>query len=143
MVKILITMGGIMKAVILAGGYGTRLMEETEARPKPMVEIGGMPILWHIMKIYSANGVDDFVIPLGYKGHLIKEFFANYHVRANDITFDYSKGDVSTHSDSTGTWKVTLVDTGLDTMTGGRLKRLARYLSGAPFCMTYGDGVAQ
>jgi glucose-1-phosphate cytidylyltransferase len=132
-----------MKAVILAGGYGTRLMEETEARPKPMVEIGGLPILWHIMKIYSAYNIVEFVIPLGYKGHMIKDFFANYHLRTNNVTFNYSNGSVSIDSGSTEGWKVTLVDTGLDTMTGGRLKRLAQYLGDAPFCMTYGDGVAK
>jgi glucose-1-phosphate cytidylyltransferase len=136
--------GGIVrKAVILAGGYGTRLMEETETRPKPMVEIGGRPILWHIMKLYSRNGIDEFVIALGHKGYMIKEFFANYRLHMSDVTFDYGRNDVSTHIGRAEAWKVTLVDTGLDTMTGGRLRRLARYIGDEPFCMTYGDGVAQ
>jgi glucose-1-phosphate cytidylyltransferase len=132
----------VRKAVILAGGFGTRLMEETEARPKPMVEIGGRPILWHIMKIYAAHGIDEFVIPLGYKGYMIKEFFANYRLHMSDVTYDYGRNDVSTHAGRAEAWKVTLVDTGLETMTGGRLKRLAPYLGDEPFCMTYGDGVA-
>lgn len=133
----------VRKAVILAGGFGTRLMEETEARPKPMVEIGGRPILWHIMKIYSAAGIDEFVLPLGYKGYMIKEFFANYRLHMSDVTFDYGRNDISTHVGRAEAWKVTLVDTGLNTMTGGRIKRLRDYLGDAPFCMTYGDGVAQ
>ncbi|WP_270934521.1 glucose-1-phosphate cytidylyltransferase [Falsiroseomonas oryzae] len=133
----------VRKAVILAGGYGTRLMEETEARPKPMVEIGGRPILWHIMKLYARSGIDEFVIPLGYKGYMIKEFFANYRLHTSDVTFDYGRNDVSTHAGRAEAWKVTLVDTGLETGTGGRLRRLARYLGDTPFCMTYGDGVAQ
>lgn len=133
----------VTKAVILAGGFGTRLMEETEARPKPMVEIGGRPILWHIMKIYSACGIREFVIPLGYKGTMIKEFFANYHLHMSDVTFDFSRNDVSTHDGRAEAWKVTLVDTGLHTMTGGRLARLRQHLGAAPFCMTYGDGVAR
>ena len=133
----------VRRAVILAGGYGTRLMEETETRPKPMVEIGGRPILWHIMKLYSQNGIDEFVIPLGYKGYMIKEFFANYRLHMSDVTFDYGRNDISTHVGRAEAWKVTLVDTGLETMTGGRLKRLAPYLGNEPFCMTYGDGVAQ
>jgi glucose-1-phosphate cytidylyltransferase len=133
----------VRRAVILAGGYGTRLMEETETRPKPMVEIGGRPILWHIMKLYSQSGIDEFVIPLGYKGYMIKEFFANYRLHMSDVTFDYGRNDVSTHVGRAEAWKVTLVDTGLETMTGGRLKRLAPYLGNEPFCMTYGDGVAQ
>jgi glucose-1-phosphate cytidylyltransferase len=132
----------VTKAVILAGGFGTRLMEETEARPKPMVEIGGRPLLWHIMKIYSAHGINEFVIPLGYKGYMIKEFFANYRLHMSDVTFDYGRNDISTHVGRAEAWKVTLVDTGLETMTGGRLKRLAPYLGDGPFCMTYGDGVA-
>lgn len=132
-----------MQAVILCGGYGTRLMEETEARPKPMVEIGGSPILWHIMKIYSSHGITDFVIPLGYKGFMIKEFFANYSLHMSDMTFDYGRNEVATHAGRTEGWKVTLVDTGLETMTGGRLKRLRKYVGDMPFCMTYGDGVAQ
>ena len=135
--------GPVRKAVILAGGYGTRLMEETEARPKPMVEIGGRPILWHIMKIYSACGIDEFVIPLGYKGYMIKEFFANYRLHTSDVTFDYGKNDVNTHVGRAEAWKVTLVDTGLETMTGGRIRRLREHIGDAPFCMTYGDGVAQ
>ncbi len=133
----------VRKAVILAGGYGTRLMEETESRPKPMVEVGGRPILWHIMKLYSLNGIDEFVIPLGYKGAMIKEFFQNYSLHMSDVTFDYGRNDVATHVGRAEAWKVTLVDTGLETMTGGRLKRIAPYVSDAPFCMTYGDGVAQ
>ncbi len=136
-------MQSVRKAVILAGGYGTRLMEETEARPKPMVEIGGRPMLWHIMKIYAAAGISEFVIPLGYKGFMIKEFFANYRLHMSDVTFDFAANDVSTHIGRAEAWKVTLVDTGLDTMTGGRLKRLRDHIGDAPFCMTYGDGVAQ
>lgn len=133
----------VRKAVILAGGFGTRLMEETEARPKPMVEIGGRPILWHIMKLYSLNGIDEFVIALGYKGYMIKEFFSNYRLHMSDVTFDYGRNDVSTHVGRAESWKVTLVDTGAETMTGGRLKRLAPYVGDGPFCMTYGDGVAR
>jgi glucose-1-phosphate cytidylyltransferase len=133
----------VRKAVILAGGYGTRLMEETEARPKPMVEIGGRPILWHVMKIYSAHGIDEFVIPLGYKGYMIKEFFANYRLHMSDVTFDYGRNDTAWHIGRAEAWKVTLVDTGLETMTGGRLKRLRDYVGDAPFCMTYGDGLAK
>ncbi|WP_135466156.1 glucose-1-phosphate cytidylyltransferase [Crenalkalicoccus roseus] len=135
--------GKVRRAVILAGGYGTRLMEETEARPKPMVEIGGRPILWHIMKIYLANGISEFVIPLGYKGYMIKEFFANYRLHTSDVTFDYSRNEMLTHDRRAESWKVTLVDTGLTTMTGGRLRRLRDYLGDEPFCMTYGDGVAR
>ena len=136
-------MVAIRKAVILAGGFGTRLMEETDARPKPMVEVGGRPILWHIMKIYAAHGVEEFVIPVGYKGYMIKEFFANYRLHMSDVTFDYGRNDNWTHGGRAEAWKVTLVDTGLNTMTGGRLKRLSNYLDGAPFFMTYGDGVAR
>ena len=132
-----------MKAVILAGGYGTRLMEETGTRPKPMVEIGGGPILWHIMKIYYGHGVNEFVIPLGYKGIIIKEFFSNYSLYMSDMTFDYGRNHVFTHAGRAEAWKVTLVDTGRDTMTGGRVRRLRDHLSDGPFCMTYGDGVAQ
>jgi glucose-1-phosphate cytidylyltransferase len=131
----------VTKAVILAGGYGTRLMEETESRPKPMVEIGGQPILWHIMKIFHAHGIREFIIPLGYKGHLIKRYFVDYHLHNADITVDLSDGTVSMHKASAEPWKVTLVDTGLETMTGGRLLRLQKYLNGESFCMTYGDGV--
>jgi len=129
--------------VILAGGLGTRLMEETEARPKPMVEIGGRPILWHIMKIYSAQGINEFVIPLGYKGYMIKEFFQNYRLHTSDITFDYTRNETSTHGGRAEPWKVTLIDTGLETMTGGRLRRLRDHVGDAPFCMTYGDGLAR
>ncbi len=131
-----------MKAVILAGGLGSRLSEETTVRPKPMVEIGGKPILWHIMKIYSAHGVRDFVICLGYKGYVIKEFFANYHLHTCDISFDLSRGDMQVHRSATEPWKVTLVDTGEGTMTGGRLKRVLPYVEGEDFCFTYGDGLA-
>ena len=131
-----------MKVVILAGGYGTRISEETQNRPKPMVEIGGNPILWHIMKIYSHYGLNDFVICLGFKGYVIKEYFANYALHTSDVTFDLTNNQIITHERSTENWRVTLVDTGLETMTGGRLKRVARYLdSDEPFCMTYGDGV--
>jgi len=131
-----------MKVVILAGGYGTRISEETQNRPKPMVEIGGHPILWHIMKIYSHYGLNDFVICLGFKGYVIKEYFANYALHTSDVTFDLTNNQIITHKRSTENWRVTLVDTGLETMTGGRLKRVARYLDPEePFCMTYGDGV--
>jgi glucose-1-phosphate cytidylyltransferase len=131
-----------MKAVILAGGLGSRLSEETTIRPKPMVEIGGKPILWHIMKIYAAHGVEDFVICLGYKGYVIKEFFANYHLHTCDVSFDLRHGDVQIHRSSTEPWKVTLVDTGEDTMTGGRLRRVLPYVGDDAFCFTYGDGLA-
>ena len=131
-----------MKAVILAGGLGSRLSEETTVRPKPMVEIGGRPILWHIMKIFSAHGVEEFVICLGYKGYLIKEFFANYHLHTCDVSFDLCHGGIEVHRSSTEPWKVTLVDTGEGTMTGGRLKRVLPYVRGEDFCFTYGDGLA-
>lgn len=131
-----------MKVVILAGGYGTRLSEETELKPKPMVEIGGKPILWHIMKIYSAHGLNDFVICLGYKGYLIKEYFANYYLHNSDVSFDLSNNQMQVHHNSAEPWKVTLVDTGENTMTGGRLKRVARHIDDQDFCMTYGDGVS-
>ncbi len=131
-----------MKAVILAGGLGSRLSEETAARPKPMVEIGGKPILWHIMKIYAAHGIEDFVICLGYKGYMIKEFFANYQLHTCDVSFDLSQGQVEIHRSGTEPWKVTLVDTGEGTMTGGRLKRVLPYVGGEDFCFTYGDGLA-
>lgn len=132
-----------MKAVILAGGLGTRLSEETSLRPKPMVEIGGKPILWHIMKIYSAHGVNDFVICLGYKGYVIKEYFANYFLHMSDVTFDMAKNQMEVHHRHAEPWRVTLVDTGENTLTGGRLKRVAEYLpNDEPFCFTYGDGVA-
>jgi glucose-1-phosphate cytidylyltransferase len=131
-----------MKVVILAGGYGTRISEETQNRPKPMVEIGGKPILWHIMKIYSHYGLNDFVICLGFKGYIIKEYFANYALHTSDVTFDLTNNQIITHERNTESWRVTLVDTGVETMTGGRLKRVARYLDkDEPFCMTYGDGV--
>ncbi len=132
-----------MKAVILAGGLGTRLNEETILRPKPMVEIGGRPILWHILKIYSQHGINDFVICLGYKGYMIKEFFANYFLHTADVTFHMRENRMQVHGHTTEPWRVTLVDTGETTMTGGRLKRIASYLAGDDnFCMTYGDGVA-
>jgi glucose-1-phosphate cytidylyltransferase len=131
-----------MKAVILAGGLGTRLSEETSTRPKPMIEIGGMPILWHIMKIYSAHGIDDFIICLGYKGYVIKEFFANYFLHMSDVTFDMRDNTSVVHSAKAEPWRVTLVDTGADTMIGGRIKRILPYVQEDPaFCLTYGDGV--
>lgn len=131
-----------MKVVILAGGKGTRLTEETVARPKPMVEIGGRPILWHIMKSYSVAGFNDFVICLGYKGYFIKEFFANYFLHNTDVTIDTGTNEIIWHRSHLENWRVTLVDTGEDTMTGGRLKRIGPYLDGDVFCMTYGDAVA-
>lgn len=131
-----------MKAVILAGGFGTRLSEETALRPKPMVEIGGMPILWHIMKIYSFHGVNEFIICCGYKGYVIKEYFANYFLHMSDVTFDMRNNSVDVINGRAEPWKITLVDTGEDTLTGGRLLRVKEYLKGeAAFCMTYGDGV--
>ncbi len=130
-----------MKAVILAGGFGSRLSEETALRPKPMVEVGGMPILWHIMKIYAAHGIDDFVVCLGYKGYVIKEWFANYALHTSDVTFDMRSGEMEVHHSTTEPWRVTLVETGADSMTGGRLKRVMPYLDD-DFCFTYGDGVA-
>lgn len=131
-----------MKAVILAGGLGTRISEETQLKPKPMTAIGGKPLLWHIMKIYSSFGVNDFVVCLGYKGYLIKEYFANYYLHMSDVTFDMANNDMEIHQNSAEPWRVTLVDTGENTMTGGRLKRVARYLGDEDFCFTYGDGVA-
>ena len=132
-----------MKAVILAGGLGTRISEETHLRPKPMIEIGGMPILWHIMKIYSHYGINEFIICCGYKGYLIKEYFANYFLHMSDITFDLSTNSMRVHQLKAEPWKVTLVDTGTETQTGGRLKRVANYIDDhEPFCMTYGDGVS-
>ena len=131
-----------MKAVILAGGYGTRISEESALRPKPMAEIGGRPVLWHVMKIYSSHGITDFVICLGYKGYVIKEFFANYYLHGADVTVDTSTGSMEFHEAVTEPWRVTLAETGLDTMTGGRLRRITRYLGDGPFCMTYGDGVS-
>jgi len=133
----------IRKAVILAGGYGTRLMEETTARPKPMVEIGGIPILWHIMKIYAAAGITEFIVPLGYKGYMIKEYFAQHHLHRADMRIDLASNRMTTLKRNSEPWTVTLVDTGLDTMTGGRLKRLREHLDDEPFAMTYGDGVAR
>jgi glucose-1-phosphate cytidylyltransferase len=130
-----------MKAVILAGGLGTRLSEETARVPKPMVEIGGKPILWHIMKIYAAHGITDFVLCLGYKGYSIKEYFANYFLHHSDVTFDIPNNRTIVHQNSAEPWKVTLVDTGENTMTGGRLRRVRDYVAGEDFCMTYGDGV--
>lgn len=131
-----------MKVVILAGGYGTRLSEETVLKPKPMVEIGNMPILWHIMKIYSQYGYNEFIICLGYKGYAIKEFFYNYFLHKSDVTIDLAKNEVDYHKSSSENWKVTLADTGIDTMTGGRIKRIKDYTNNQPFLMTYGDGVS-
>jgi glucose-1-phosphate cytidylyltransferase len=131
-----------MKVVLLAGGFGTRLSEETHLKPKPMVEIGGKPILWHIMKIYAAHGFNEFVICLGYKGYVIKEYFANYYLHQSDVTFNMVDNDMEIHSSSAEPWKVTLVDTGLHTMTGGRVKRVKPYLNNEPFMLTYGDGVS-
>jgi glucose-1-phosphate cytidylyltransferase len=132
-----------MKAVILAGGLGTRISEESHLKPKPMIEIGGKPILWHIMKQYSAHGIHDFVICLGYKGYAIKDFFANYFLHTSDVTFDMCNNRMDVHQNYSEPWRVTLIDTGEDTMTGGRLRRAARYLEGEQaFCFTYGDGVS-
>ncbi|HZV92656.1 MAG TPA: glucose-1-phosphate cytidylyltransferase [Caldimonas sp.] len=132
-----------MKAVILAGGFGTRISEETQVRPKPMVEVGGRPILWHILKMYSAHGIDDFIVCCGYKGYLVKEYFANYFLHMSDVTFDMTTNQMQVHQRKAEPWKVTLVDTGENTFTGGRLKRVASYLEGEEaFCFTYGDGVA-
>jgi len=133
----------MMKAVILAGGLGTRLSEETHLRPKPMLEIGGRPMLWHLMKMYSAYGVNDFVICCGYRGYMIKEYFANYFLHMSDVSFDMSDNSMQVHKEHAEPWKVTLVDTGSETMTGGRLKRVSSYLEpGESFCFTYGDGLA-
>lgn len=131
-----------MKAVILAGGLGTRISEETHLKPKPMIEIGGKPMLWHIMKIYSFYGVNEFIICCGYKGYYIKEYFANYFLHMSDVTFDMCNNKMEVHRNHCEPWKVTLVDTGHHSMTGGRLKRVAHYLENEPFCFTYGDGVA-
>ena len=131
-----------MKVLILAGGFGTRLSEETDIRPKPMADIGGKPILWHIMKIYSHYGFNDFVILLGYKGYYIKEYFANYFLHQSDVTFDLSTNHMEVHNNTSEPWKVTLLETGLHTMTGGRIKRAKDYINNEPFLLTYGDGVA-
>ena len=131
-----------MKAVILAGGFGTRISEESGIKPKPMIEIGHKPILWHIMKIYAAHGVDDFVICCGYRGYLIKEYFASYFLHRSDVTFDLRENKMHVHQNHVEPWRVTLVDTGDNAMTGGRLKRVADYLDGETFCLTYGDGVS-
>ncbi len=132
-----------MKAVILAGGLGTRISEETHLKPKPMIEIGGKPVLWHIMKLYSAHGVNDFIICCGYKGYIIKEYFANYFLHMSDVTFDMQNNQMEVHQHNAEPWRVTLVDTGDETLTGGRLKRVAAYLKDErAFCFTYGDGVA-
>ena len=131
-----------MKTVILAGGLGTRISEETHLRPKPMIELGGMPILWHIMKIYSAHGLTDFIICCGYKGYMVKEYFANYFLHMSDVTFDFTDNKMIVHEKKAEPWKVTLVDTGDDTQTGGRLKRIKKYLDDDIFCFTYGDGVS-
>lgn len=132
----------IMKVIILAGGYGTRLSEETYAIPKPMIEIGGKPILWHIMKLYSYYGFNDFIILLGYKGYIIKEYFANYFLHQSDVTIDLSKNEIQVHHNYCEPWTVTLIDTGLDTMTGGRILRAKEYVGDESFMITYGDGVA-
>ena len=131
-----------MKAVILAGGYGTRISEESLVKPKPLIEIGNMPILWHIMKIYSHYGINDFVICCGYKGYMIKEYFANYSLHMSDLTIDMKSNKMDIHEKFVEPWRVTLVDTGLDTMTGGRLKRIERHLENESFCFTYGDGLS-
>ncbi|MBU1260886.1 MAG: glucose-1-phosphate cytidylyltransferase [Planctomycetes bacterium] len=131
-----------MKAVILAGGFGTRITEESFLKPKPMIEIGEKPILWHIMKIYSHHGITDFVICCGYKGYMVKEYFANYFLHMSDVTFDMQSNEMQVHQKYSEPWKVTLVDTGIDTMTGGRLKRVAEYIGNETFCFTYGDGLA-
>jgi glucose-1-phosphate cytidylyltransferase len=130
-----------MKAVILAGGLGSRISEETSLRPKPMVEIGGKPILWHIMKIYAAHGINDFIVCCGYKGYVIKEYFANYFLHMSDVTFDMCNNKMEVHQQNAEPWRVSLIDTGDQTMTGGRLKRVRRYIGDDDFCFTYGDGV--
>ena len=131
-----------MKAIILAGGLGTRISEESLLKPKPMIEIGGKPILWHIMKIYSYHGIDDFIICCGYKGYLIKEYFLNYFHHMSDVTIDLTSNEISIHQKKTEPWKITLVDTGENTMTGGRIKRVQKYIGNETFCLTYGDGLA-
>ncbi len=131
-----------MKVLILAGGYGTRMSEETDIKPKPMIKIGGKPVLWHIMKIYSNYGFNDFVILLGYKGFYIKEYFANYFIHQSDVTFDLKSNQIKIHRNTSEPWKVTLIDTGIETMTGGRIKRAKKYINNDPFLLTYGDGVS-
>ncbi|EOZ96365.1 Glucose-1-phosphate cytidylyltransferase [Indibacter alkaliphilus LW1] len=131
-----------MKAVILAGGFGTRISEESGIRPKPMVEIGGKPILWHIMKIYSKYGINEFIICCGYKGYMIKEYFSNYFLYMSDMTFDLEKNEIQVHCKKSEPWKVTLVDTGENVMTGGRIKRVSQFIKNETFCLTYGDGVS-
>jgi glucose-1-phosphate cytidylyltransferase len=131
-----------MKCVIVAGGLGSRLSEETDYRPKPMVEIGGRPILWHIMKIYSHYGINDFIICLGYKGYVIKEYFSNYYLHTSDVSFDLRENKIDIHRSAVEPWRVTLIDTGVETMTGGRMRRVAEYIGTDDFCFTYGDGVA-
>jgi len=131
-----------MKAVILAGGFGTRISEESHLKPKPMIEIGGRPILWHVMKIYSSYGINDFIICLGYKAYVIKEFFADYFLHTSDVTFDLQENQMTIHNNYSEPWKVTLIDTGLNTMTGGRVKRVQKFVGDEPFMLTYGDGVA-
>jgi glucose-1-phosphate cytidylyltransferase len=131
-----------MKAIILAGGLGTRISEETSVRPKPMIEVGGKPVLWHIMKTYSAHGINDFVVCCGYKGYVIKEYFANYFLHMSDVTFDMRNNKMEVHQQSAEPWRVTLVDTGENTMTGGRIKRVAEHIGDEDFCCTYGDGIS-
>lgn len=131
-----------MKVAILAGGLGTRLSEETGLRPKPLIEIGGKPVLWHIMKLYSHHGLNDFIICLGYKGYLIKEYFANYFLHMSDVTIDIAQNKLEVHDNKAEPWRITLIDTGYETNTGGRIKRIAPYLGGEDFCLTYGDGVS-
>lgn len=131
-----------MKTLILAGGFGSRISEETNLKPKPMIEIGGKPILWHIMKMYSKYGLNDFVILLGYKGYVIKEYFSNYFLHQSDVTIDMTSNSMEVHNNSSEPWKVTLIDTGANTMTGGRIKRAAKYIGNEPFLLTYGDGVS-
>ena len=131
-----------MKAVILAGGLGTRISEESHLKPKPMIEIGGKPILWHIMKMYSHHGINEFIVCLGYKGYVIKEYFANYFLHTSDVTFDMIDNKMVVHEKNAEPWRVTLIDTGADTLTGGRLKRVSSYIGNETFCFTYGDGVS-
>jgi glucose-1-phosphate cytidylyltransferase len=135
-------LGSTVKAVILAGGLGTRLSEETSLKPKPMVDVGGKPILWHILKLYSHFGINEFIICCGYKGYIIKEYFANYFLHTSDVTFNMADNSMEVHARKAEPWKVTLVDTGESTLTGGRLARVRQYVGDEPFCFTYGDGVA-